>query len=88
MYLTSLSLRVFTTTTGARSAPKRESKNMTGKELAQTLGKTALLSVDGFSFPVTINNFKTSYGTDRFEVEPVGGSGLAWVNADRVKVVA
>jgi len=59
---------------------------MTGKELAQILGKTGLLQVDGFRFPVTIHDYKSAYGVTRYKVEPVQGDGFAWVNADRVEV--
>jgi hypothetical protein len=58
------------------------------KELIALIGKTALLREGEFLFPVTIEDVKNAYGVSRVEVSPVGGSGSAWVNLDRVKVSA
>jgi len=56
------------------------------KELIKLIGKSALLREGQLSFPVTITDVKSVYGTDRLEVSPIGGAGSVWVNADRVKV--
>jgi hypothetical protein len=58
------------------------------KELMKLIGTTALLREGEFLFPVVIEDVKNSYGVSRLEVSPVGGSGSAWVNLDRVKVSA
>ena len=58
------------------------------KELIALIGKEGVLSAHPFTFQVIITDVKSVYGTDRLEITPVSGGGTAWVNADRVKVVA
>ena len=45
------------------------------------IGKTALFRVRGvgLAFEVKVKDFKNSYGNIRFLVEPVAGTGSAWV---------
>lgn len=50
-------------------------------EYQKYIGKTALFRVRGvgLSFQVKIKDVKNSYGNIRFLVEPVSGTGSAWV---------
>jgi hypothetical protein len=57
---------------------------MTIKEACTSIGHVGLLELDGFKFPVKIMDVKQSYGSIRFLVSPVAGSGEKWVSADRV----
>jgi hypothetical protein len=63
---------------------------MTTSELAKIIGARGLLSLalDGGSLqvPVRIADAKRSYGNTRYRVEPIGGTGSAWVNQTRVNV--
>ena len=58
------------------------------KELIKLIGLEGTLDAYPFTFRVTIIDVKSVYGTDRLQVEPIAGTGSAWVNADRVKVGA
>lgn len=49
------------------------------KELLEMIGKSGAIPVGKMTFDVTITNVKRSYGNDRYEVEPVAGSGRDWV---------
>ncbi len=53
-------------------------------QLAQAIGKTALLRTEGFLVHITINDVKQPYGNIRYYVTPVRGSGSAWVDESRV----
>jgi hypothetical protein len=55
-------------------------------ELAKSIDKPALLSVEGLSVPVTIRNVRQAYGRTDYQVTPAGGTGVKWVDASRVKV--
>lgn len=61
----------------------------TAQELAQNIGKRALLSVAGSSlvFEVEIVDARQRYGNLDYKVKPVGGSGEAWHQADGMKIV-
>lgn len=54
------------------------------KELAQAIGKTAYLRTESFQVKVTISDVKQAYGNTRYEVTPVSGSGVAWVDETRL----
>lgn len=60
----------------------------TAQELAQNIGKTALLSVAGSSlvFEVEIVDARQRYGNLDYKVKPVQGTGEAWHQADGMKV--
>ena len=61
----------------------------TAQELAQNIGKRALLSVAGSSlvFEVEIVDARQRYGNLDYKVKPVRGSGEAWHQADGMKIV-
>ena len=61
----------------------------TAQELAQNIGKRALLSVAGSSlvFEVEIVDARQRYGNLDYKVKPVRGSGEAWHQANGMKVV-
>ena len=61
----------------------------TAQELAQNIGKRALLSVAGSSlvFEVEIVDARQRYGNLDYKVKPVMGEGEAWHQADGMKVV-
>lgn len=55
-------------------------------ELSQAIGKIANIDQGGLSVDVKILDAKQSYGTTRYLVTPMAGSGEIWVNADRVTI--
>jgi hypothetical protein len=57
------------------------------KEMADLLGKTVQVKIDGFSVPMEIHDVKIAYGNKRLLVSPVGGHGEMWVDASRADVV-
>ena len=64
---------------------------MTASELAKLVGMTATmrLHVGGIAWTmaeVKILDARDAYGRTDLLVEPVSGTGTAWVSADRVKV--
>ena len=59
---------------------------MTAREIADLLDKTATLSTEGLSVPVRIVDARENFGRMDVLVTPEGGSGQAWVSAERVKV--
>jgi hypothetical protein len=44
----------------------------------------SVVSLTGFLVVVEIQDAKTGYGRDRYMVTPVGGTGSAWVDSDRL----
>ena len=60
----------------------------TAQELAQNIGKIALLQVAGsaLSFEVEIVDARQRYGNLDYKVKPVTGEGEAWHQADGMKV--
>jgi len=64
---------------------------MTGVKLAELINREGMLEVGqgwgGLTFPVRVIDAKSSYGTPRVLVEPIGGSGQEWVAASRVKFI-
>lgn len=56
------------------------------REMADLLGKTVQVKIDGFSVPMTINDVKIAYGNKRLLVSPLGGSGEQWIDASRADV--
>lgn len=61
---------------------------MTSREMLALLDSTGLLTIDQaggtLRVPVTITDCRESFGRDDVLVTPVGGSGTAWVNLDRI----
>jgi len=58
---------------------------MEALDMLKVIGKTASLSLDGMRVNVTVLNAKTSYGSVRFQVSPVSGTGMVWVDSSRVQ---
>jgi len=60
----------------------------TAQELAQNIGKTALLKIAGSSlwFECEITDARSRYGNLDYKVKPVTGEGEAWHQADGMKV--
>ena len=60
----------------------------TAQELAQNIGKTALLRIAGsvLCFEVEIVDARQRYGNLDYKVKPVMGEGEAWHQADGMKV--
>ncbi len=56
------------------------------RQMADLLGQTVQVKIDGFSVPMEIHDVKIAYGNKRFLVSPVGGSGEMWVDASRADV--
>jgi hypothetical protein len=46
--------------------------------------KTVLYSLRGFQFPVRIVDTRQIYGRDEVRITPVNGSGVAWVNINKL----
>lgn len=58
---------------------------MSTLELSQYIGKQGLLITDKLKFGVFVQDAKLAYGNVRFQVTPVSGTGLVWVDSNRVK---
>lgn len=58
---------------------------MTIKMIARNIGKTADLRVEGFVIQVVVEDGKLAYGSVRYQVRPVAGSGLEWVSVERLR---
>lgn len=56
-------------------------------QLAQAIGKTALLRTEGFQVMVHINDVKQAYGNVRYHVSPTNGIGSAWVDESRISKI-
>ena len=64
---------------------------MTGKQLAKYIGRPGWVTYSGINynadsirFPITVTDSRTMFGRTDLLVEPVGGSGSAWVELARV----
>lgn len=53
-------------------------------QLAQAVGKLAMLRVEGFQVQVEILDIKQAYGNIRYQVVPTNGMGTAWVDESRL----
>ena len=53
--------------------------NMTLKEQMQTIRKKAIIKIGGLAVEVIIEDYKNSYGNDRWLVKPVAGHGQVWI---------
>lgn len=60
---------------------------MTTASLAKAIGQTGLLTADGLSVLVRIVDARgPNWGRVDYQVTPVSGSGMVWVDANRVKI--
>ena len=55
------------------------------KTAAGNIGKRVVIDRDGMQVEVEIINLKVAYGTLKYEVKPISGTGSQWVNADKVE---
>ncbi len=51
---------------------------MTVKELMTFIGKVGTVRADGLLVEVTVKDVKMAYGSTRYLVAPVAGSGTKW----------
>lgn len=58
---------------------------MSTLELSQYIGKQGLLLSDKLRFGVFVQDAKLAYGNVRFQVTPVSGTGMVWVDSNRVQ---
>jgi hypothetical protein len=58
---------------------------MSTLELSQFIGKQGLLLSDKLRFAVYVQDAKLAYGNVRFQVCPVSGTGMVWVDSSRVQ---
>ena len=59
---------------------------MTHAEIHKFIGTTRFLRCDGgLLVPVVIRDYALAWGRDRWRVEPVGGFGSRWVDADSLE---
>ena len=54
-------------------------------ELGRYIGKQGLLLSDKLRFAVFVQDCKLAYGNVRFQVTPVSGTGMVWVDSSRVQ---
>ena len=58
-------------------------------KILQSVGKRGIIVAGGLTINVTVLDYKTAYGKERWLVAPVSGAGEAWVqNVDIVDEVA
>jgi len=60
---------------------------MTMLESQKIIGANAFLRVEAFSVMVEIMDVKQAYGNTRYLVEPLNGTGEAWVDSSRVTIM-
>lgn len=53
-------------------------------DIRKKIGKNATMEIDKFKISVSVMDAKNSYGQDRYLVTPDGGTGSAWVSAQRL----
>lgn len=56
-------------------------------EMSKVIGSTVQVKVEAFTVPMVVRDVKTAYGNLRYLVAPSGGTGEAWVDAGRVRVI-
>lgn len=63
---------------------------MTGKDLMELIGRTGTLAVrqgsDALKFGVRVMGARKAFGRTDYQVQPLNGSGLSWVQGDSVKL--
>lgn len=55
--------------------------------MAKLIGKTGMMRLpefDGITFPVEIQDARSSFGRIDVMVMPIGGKGMVWVSLDRI----
>lgn len=52
--------------------------------VAKTIGKRGTIEMGGLLVEVEVINYKQAYGKDRWEVNPIAGSGKIWVENVRI----
>lgn len=57
---------------------------MTTLELSAPIGKTVMVRMQEFSVPCVILDTKESWGRVRFQVTPLDGEGVAWIEDGRI----
>lgn len=59
---------------------------MTGRELTAPIGQIAEWTVPAYQVRVTVRiiDARLAYGKPTYQVEPVAGSGRAWVSLERL----
>lgn len=58
---------------------------MTAREMTDTIGGDFLMTSDGLTFLVTVEDMKVAYGQQRALVHPAAGIGSKWVAFDRLR---
>jgi uncharacterized protein (AIM24 family) len=58
----------------------------TVKETIALLGRTVVVQFGGVNVNCKILDVKTVWGQERWQVEPLSGSGQVWVEANRAKL--
>lgn len=57
----------------------------TAVEMAAAVGTTRLLRVDGFLVQIKILDARSVYGQTQYQVIPVAGYGVRWINASSLR---
>jgi len=58
----------------------------TALEQSAAIGKQGSILIDSIHVEIRILDAKSSYGTVRYLITPVSGTGSQWVNASRVQI--
>ena len=58
----------------------------TAAKMAVAIGQIVNVRVEAFTIPMTVKDVKSSYGNIRLEVEPLSGTGRAWIELSRVAI--
>ena len=53
---------------------------------SEKIGKVGMWSIEGLLVCVEIKDVRASFGRIDYEIEPVNGSGMKWVDAVKVKL--
>lgn len=59
---------------------------MNALELSKSIGLTGQLQSDRLTVSVRILDAKTAYGSIRYQVSPISGTGSVWVDSSRVTI--
>ncbi len=57
---------------------------MTTRSLSPLIGRTGRYLIGAASFPVTIIDARELFGRIDVQIEPIGGSGAAWVERSAI----
>ena len=58
----------------------------TANFMIPAVGQVVQVRVESFTIPMTVKDVKSSYGNIRLEVEPLSGTGRAWIELSRVAI--